>query len=209
MHSNFLLQHASYENCTKACHEELKSSKRKLYELKKTFYPGFVISFDNIDIQLQRKNMTMHSQNQDFHWVNHLMVENRVSGVHLDSPQPKANAQDVSNLKFIPSIGDQQQQRKNYIIRTLRILVQYFKVLEPLKEACMQYIPHRYMAEIKEGYKLLQYPTSYISFKHHELFFQFMIEWLYKIIYNYHCFWYCFSPILGSFPRMKMSVKAC
>ena len=114
MHSNFLLQHASYENCKKAYNEELKSSKRKLYELKKTFYPGFVISFDNIDIQLQRKNMTMHSQNQDFHWVNHLMVENRVSGVHLDSPQPKANAQDVSNLKFIPSIGDQQQQRKNY-----------------------------------------------------------------------------------------------
>lgn len=165
MHSNFLSQHASHENCTKACHEELKSSKRKVYELKKTFHPGFVISFDNIDIQLQRKNMTMHSQNQDFHWVNHQMVENRVSGVHLDSLQPKANLQDVSNLKFIPSIKDQQQQRTNYIILTSRILVQYFKVLEPLKEACIQHIPHKYMAEMSQkSKKVINYYSILHSF---------------------------------------------
>ncbi|XP_044182039.1 uncharacterized protein LOC114948366 [Acropora millepora] len=81
------------------------------------------------------------------------MVENRVSGVHLDSLQPKANLQDVSNLKFIPSIKDQQQQRTNYIILTSRILVQYFKVLEPLKEACIQHIPHKYMAEMSQKSK--------------------------------------------------------
>ena len=116
IHSDVLSQHASHENCTNACHKELISSTRKVNELKKTFHPGFVISFDNIDVQLQRKNMTMHSQNQDFHWVNHQMVKNRVSGVQLDSLRPKANLQEVSNLKFIPSIEDQQQQRTNYII---------------------------------------------------------------------------------------------
>lgn len=117
-HKSLLVQHASHGICTSACHQELASSRREVYELKKTTHPGFVISFDNLNIQLQRKNMTMQSQNQDFHWINHQMIENRVSGVQLNSQEPKANLQEVSNLKSIPSIGDQQRQRADYIILT-------------------------------------------------------------------------------------------
>lgn len=47
------------------------------------------------------KVWTMQSQNRNFHWVNHQMVENRVSGAFLDSKQPKANLQELSNLKFL------------------------------------------------------------------------------------------------------------
>ena len=50
------------------------------FESEKSSHPGFVISFDNLDIQLQRKNMSMESQNRDYHWVNHQMLENRVWG---------------------------------------------------------------------------------------------------------------------------------
>ena len=119
-------------------------------EFKKSTYPGFVISFDNLDFQLQRKSMSMQSQNRDFHWVNHQMVENRVSGALLDSKQPKANLQELSNLKFLPTIEDQQKQRSNYIILTSRILVQYFDALEPLKEACIYHIPHKYTKEMSQ-----------------------------------------------------------
>lgn len=76
------------------------------------------------------------------------MVENRVSGALLDSKQPKANLQELSNLKFLPTIEDQQKQRSNYIILTSRILVQYFDALEPLKEACIYHIPHKYTKEM-------------------------------------------------------------
>ena len=108
----------------------------------------------------------MHSQNQDFHWVNHQMVKNRVSGVQLNSLKTKANVQEVSNLKFIPLIDNSQQQRTNYIILTSRILVQYFKFLQPLKEACIQHIPHKYMAEMSQkSKKVMNYhSTSYIPF---------------------------------------------
>lgn len=115
-HNDLLSKHASHGNCTSACLEELASSRREVYELKKASHPGFVISFDNLDIRLQRKNMTMHAQNQDFHWINHQMVENRISGAHLDTERPKANLQEVSNLKFIPSIEDQQRQRINTVL---------------------------------------------------------------------------------------------
>jgi len=81
------------------------------------------------------------------------MVENRISGAHLDSQRPKANLQEVSNLKFIPSVEDQQRQRTNYIILASRIMVNYFKALEPLKEVCIQHIPHKYTKEMSQKSK--------------------------------------------------------
>ena len=78
------------------------------------------------------------------------MVENRVSGALLDSKQPKANLQELSNQKFLPTIEEQQKQRSNYIILTSRILVQYFDALESLKEACIYHNPHKYTKEMSQ-----------------------------------------------------------
>ena len=77
----------------------------------------------------------MESQNQDYHWVNHQILENRMSGAHLRSKGPNANLEEVSNLKFLPTLDAQQQQQSNYIILTARILVNYFDSLAPLKYA--------------------------------------------------------------------------
>ena len=77
----------------------------------------------------------MESQNQDYHWVNHQILENRMSGAHLRSKGPNANLEEVSNLKFLPTLDAQQQQRSNYIILTAWILVNYFDALAPLKYA--------------------------------------------------------------------------
>ena len=46
-------------------------------------HPGFIIAFDNIDIHLERREITMSALNRDIHWVNHEMVQNRVSGNNL------------------------------------------------------------------------------------------------------------------------------
>ena len=51
------------------------------------------------------------------------------------------------------------------MILTSRILVQYFKVLEPLKEACIQHIPHKYMAEMSQkSKKVINYYSILHSF---------------------------------------------
>ena len=106
-------------------------------------HPGFDISFEDLDIQLQRKNMLMESQNRDYHRV----------GAHLKSKGPQANLEEVSNLKFLPTLDDQQRQRSNYIILTSRILVNYFDVLAPLKDACILHIPHKYTNEMAQKSK--------------------------------------------------------
>lgn len=97
--------------------------------------------------------MSVQSQNRDYHWVNHQMIENRVSGVHLNSKGPKADLQEVSNLKFLPTLGDQQPQRTNYIILTGRILVDYFDALAALKDAIILHIPHKYTNEMMQKSK--------------------------------------------------------
>ena len=138
---------------TSNCSGELSALRKQAFELEKSSHPGFVISFDNLDIQLQRKNMSMESQNRNYHWINHQMIENRVSGAHLKSKGPKANLEEVSNLKFLPTLDDQQRQRSNYIILTTRILVNYFDALAPLKDACILHIPHKYTSEMGQKSK--------------------------------------------------------
>ena len=53
--------------------------------------------------------MTLKAQNKDMHWVNHFMIENRVSGncYSTDAKEP-ADIHRVSNMNFFPSIQDQK-----------------------------------------------------------------------------------------------------
>jgi len=79
------------------------------HELRKSFHPGLVISFDNLDLQLKRRNMTKDNQNQDFHWVNHQMVENRVSGNSRDVRKTDpGDIVNIPNTRFRPNLHDQE-----------------------------------------------------------------------------------------------------
>ena len=62
-------KHKNIQTCTAVCRQEQTKVRMEECEFKKAAHPGFVISFDNLDFQLQRKSMTMQSQNHDFCWV--------------------------------------------------------------------------------------------------------------------------------------------
>ena len=95
---------ASASTCN--CNGELSVLRKQAFDLEKSTHPGFVISFDNLDIQLQRKNMSMESQNRDYHWVNHQMIENRVSGAHLKSRQTSRKFQTSSFFLLLTTNSD-------------------------------------------------------------------------------------------------------
>jgi len=97
----------------------------KLKHFQATCHPGFSVVFDNIDLELKCKNMSMSKQNKDEHWINHKMVTNRVSGNHLSSNGHKKELLDVPNIQFLPSLDDHNKQRHNYIVIVSRILVKY------------------------------------------------------------------------------------
>lgn len=123
-----------------------------LKEHESNCHPGFTIAFDNIDLEIERKNMTMAKQNRDIHWVNHQMFFNRVSGNSLSKQAPQAPLflQTVSNMTFLPSANDQLKQRSNYIVLISRMLVEYFNAFQPFKDVCIQHIPHKYSKEMSE-----------------------------------------------------------
>ena len=143
---NNKLLHSVEENCsqlslTPGKRNELYMARQEKRDIQRSAHPGFDI-FDNIDIHVDRKNMTLIYQNRDFHWVNHQYIENRVSAAFLDSSRPKIPVEDIPVIQFLPSPSDQQKQRHNYIVLTSRILVEYFVASTPLAEACVQHIPH-------------------------------------------------------------------
>lgn len=111
-------------------------------------HPGFIVTFDNIDMHLNRRNMTMTQQNKDVHWINHEMIENRVSGNHLPSEGQSAEILDVPNANFFPSVDDQRKQRDSYLVLVSCILVDYCDCFSIFKKVCIGHIPHKYTKEM-------------------------------------------------------------
>ena len=84
------------------------------------------------------ETITAKASYNTYHWVNHKIVINRVSGINLAVP----------NITFLPSVKDQQLQRLNYIVLVSRILVDHLKCFGMLKDVCVRHIPHKYSKEM-------------------------------------------------------------
>ena len=125
--------HVCSNTCPEGCAllQSASQAVSSIKEQKMACHPGFTIAFDNIDLEINRKNMTMAKQNRDIHWVNHKMFVNRVSGSLLSSEGPRCDLLIVQNSTFLPSVLDQQRQRFSYIILVSRMLVQYLMHMSP------------------------------------------------------------------------------
>lgn len=64
------LQHTSSGTCTKNPSVILSTCEtcQVIKATKAKSHPGFIIAFDNIDIHLERSEMTLSAQNRDIHW---------------------------------------------------------------------------------------------------------------------------------------------
>ncbi|CAB4011105.1 Hypothetical predicted protein, partial [Paramuricea clavata] len=134
-------------------HDELlKTAKQNLEdtfqeENGSSVHPGYTIPFDNVDVRIERRQMTKTSQNMDCHWVNHLYVENRISGSHLPTHCNKS-IDSLENIDLLVSAEDEKKQRFDFAILVSRFLVEYFEHFEFLKQVCVLHIQHRYSKEM-------------------------------------------------------------
>ena len=111
---------------------------------------GRKLVFDNFDFKQQVHSMTEEHQNVDVHWVSHLSIENRVSGSHLSSEKPAADAvMQMENGLCLPSRHEHHLQRENYITLTERAIVE-IPCLAFLKPVVCRHIPHQYRKELAE-----------------------------------------------------------
>ena len=83
--------------------------------------------------------------NSDTHWIAHYITFDRVPSNHLDDSKPiVANIADFENINYLLSKAELEQQRKDYIILVARVLIEYFTVLQPLRDVIPSHVPHRY-----------------------------------------------------------------
>ena len=142
--------------------EEAATAKKMLVKVKESAHPGFAVIFDNIDLEIKTKNMTMSNQKTSHHWVNHKMVINRVSGMNTLKKSPP-DLQDISNQSFMPTIPEMQTQRMDYIVLVSRMLVEYFTALSPFKDIVIQHIPHKYSKEMSKKSTKVNNFINYIT----------------------------------------------
>ena len=71
--------HICSNTCTKGCVLMQSASQANSSFEEQQCHPGFMITFNNIDLEINTKNRTMSKQNRDIPWVNHKMFANRVS----------------------------------------------------------------------------------------------------------------------------------
>lgn len=114
---------------------------------------GFSVVVDNWDLRQEVRHMTSDHQNTDIHWVNHNIVENRVSGNHLPDDKPVKNIMDVENKDLIPSIADHKELYNNYLVHIQRILTKRIPSLEGLSSNVPKHIKHKHSEEMSKKSK--------------------------------------------------------
>lgn len=74
----------------------------------------------------------------------HNVTFDRVSSGHLDDSKPIVpDINDFANANYLLNKEELQQQRSEFIILVARVLLQFFPVLQPLKDAVPEHISHR------------------------------------------------------------------
>ena len=109
---------------------------------------GFSVVVDNWDMRQEVRHMTADHQNTDIHWVNHNLVENRVSGNHLPDDGPIKDILDVENKDLIPSIADHKEMYNNYLVHIQRILTKRIPALQCLSDHVPKHIKHKHSHEM-------------------------------------------------------------
>ena len=139
--------------CTEICTQQNESATKEVNQAKVNLNTGFAIAG-----KLERRHMSKDNQNFDFHWVNHKIVKNQISGSKLDN-SPR-NALAISNITVLPSVQDQQRQRQNYIVLIARMLVEHLDVFAVFKDVCIRLIPHKHGKEMAKKSESVSIPSS-------------------------------------------------
>lgn len=125
---------------------------------------GFNVVVDNWDMRQEVRHMTADHQNTDIHWVNHNIVENRVSGNHLPDDKPVRDVLDVENKDLIPSFADHKELYNNYLVHIQRILTKRIPALQCLSDHVPKHIKHKHSQEMSKKSKKVIVLDIFICF---------------------------------------------
>lgn len=123
--------------------------------------PGRKIIFDNVDLYVQRHEMTEENQNKDLHWVTVISTENRISQVGYNSAEKPANRTlaDMDNAVCLPDKSDHRKQRTDYTALVLRLITSHIDCLKFLQDVTEKHITHQHRRETSKPTETVSHPN--------------------------------------------------
>ena len=123
--------------------------------------PGRKIIFDNVDLYVQRHEMTEENQNKDLHWVTVISTENRIHQVGHDSTEKPANRTlaDMENAVCLPDKYDHRKQRDDYTVLVARLITAHIDCLKFLRDVTEKHITHQHRRETSKPTETVSHQT--------------------------------------------------
>ncbi len=100
--------------------------------------------FDNFDFKILANIILPNHRNSDMHWIRQFMTFDRFPSDHLDNTKPLvADVKLFDNKEYLLTDTELQTVKQNFCTLVMRVLVEFFPCMKPLKGVVEDHIPHR------------------------------------------------------------------
>ena len=118
--------------------------------------PGYSIVWDNVGKLVKRSQQTTETKNVYAMFANALMVQNRISFVHLEDPNfQRREATSIPLNEFIPSTDDWQMIEERMVVLTKRCLVDYIPSMHDRRDEVDWHVHHEFWEESNKKSKIV------------------------------------------------------
>ena len=84
---------------------------------------GYQLVMDNVDVVVKARHPTRENYGKDYHMVQMMAVQHRVSAWHLSNSYPIATVDTVETTDFLPNMKDNNKLKRDWTILSARMIL--------------------------------------------------------------------------------------
>ena len=104
----------------------------------------YQIIFDNLDFFVNVRHMTSEKRHKSTHWVNTLLVHDRILSNGLCESKPMKSVYELYNADFVPNLAHHKQLLEAVIPLFTRALVDNLPAFSSFQNVVVRHLPHKY-----------------------------------------------------------------
>lgn len=106
--------------------------------------PQYILIGDNIDKNINPRDMRVDNQVKSIHYFHSYAVQDRIELSDLSDDLPECDIGSLPVTTFVPSVEDCTALRANYIVLAARVIVDKLPYFSALHQCVVKNIPHQY-----------------------------------------------------------------
>ena len=117
-----------------------------IVRIKSSEFSIYRIVADNVDLEITSRIQSKEKSNRSLHWNHQFVLLDKVC-----PPYSKIGEDCAKKMQFIDLLPDMQVQQNlvgRMAILVSRVITNYLKAFQPLKNVVVHHIPHRYSEEM-------------------------------------------------------------